>query len=140
VGPGYRPLHPRSKHLCDTELGVRIKFLTTGDYPVDGRPKPVAFPDPGQASFESEGICYVKLPSLIELKLASGMTNPGRLRDFADVLELVKLLKLSPEFATRLNPFVRAKFEELCAVAGEYESSEALDSWDGNQSPGDVND
>ncbi|MGH7139582.1 MAG: hypothetical protein ACREHD_27900, partial [Pirellulales bacterium] len=113
AGRGYLPPHRHSKHLRDTELGVRIEFLTTGDYQGDGKKKPVAFPDPAADNVMSDGICYINLPKLIELKLASGMTNAGRLRDLADVLELIKLLHLSPEFAQQLDPYVRAKYAEL---------------------------
>ncbi|HVX60059.1 MAG TPA: hypothetical protein VHC19_05655, partial [Pirellulales bacterium] len=94
AGLGYLPPHRHSKHLRDTELGVRIEFLTTGEYPGDGKPKPVAFPEPAEVSTLSDGISYIDLPKLVELKLASGMTNAGRLRDLADVLELIKLLNL----------------------------------------------
>src|SRR4051794_16030617 len=38
-GSGYRPPFEKSKNLRDTELGVRIEFLTAGDYPGDGKPK-----------------------------------------------------------------------------------------------------
>ncbi len=113
VGLGYRPAHARSKYLRDTEFGIRIEFLTTGDYPGDGKQKPVAFPDPAQVSFEADGICYLNLPNLIELKLASGMTGAGRLKDLADVQELIQLLSLPQEFAEQLNPYVRDKFAEL---------------------------
>jgi hypothetical protein len=92
-GRGYLPLFPNSRHLRDTQDGVRIVFLTTGGYPGDGQPKPVAFPDPEPVSIESDGIRYVNLPTLIELKLASGMSSPGRLRDLADVQELIKALQ-----------------------------------------------
>ncbi|HVX14170.1 MAG TPA: hypothetical protein VHC22_23490 [Pirellulales bacterium] len=112
-GLGYLPPHRHSKHLRDTELGVRIEFLTTGDYPGDGKEKPVAFPDPAHVGIVSDGISYINLPTLIELKLASGMTNAGRLRDLADVLELIKHLNLSAEFSERLNPYVRDRFVEL---------------------------
>ncbi len=112
-GLGYLPPFTRSKHLRDTQLGVKIEFLTTGDYPGDGKKKPVSFPDPRTVSFEADGISYINLQSLVELKLASGMTNPGRLKDLSDVLELIKALDLSIDFAERLNPFVRGKFEEL---------------------------
>jgi hypothetical protein len=50
---------------------------------------------------------------LITLKLASGMTNAGRLKDLADVQELIKIKHLEPAFAERLDPFVRDKFIEL---------------------------
>ena len=42
-GLGYRPPFQGSKHLRDTEHGVKIEFLVTGEYPGDGKPKPVAF-------------------------------------------------------------------------------------------------
>jgi hypothetical protein len=51
--------------------------------------------------------------SVIELKLASGMTAPDRLKDLADVQELIKIRGLSTEFADKLNPYVREKFLEL---------------------------
>lgn len=110
---GYLPPFANSKHLRDTQLGVKIEFLTTGDYPGDGKPKPVSFPDPKQVSFEAEGISYINLPKLVELKLASGMTNPGRLKDLSDVLESIKVLNLPIEFADQLDPFVQGKFREL---------------------------
>jgi hypothetical protein len=130
-GLGYLPPHPRSKHLRDTELGVRIEFLTTGEYPGDGKPKPVVFPEPGPVSFEADGIRYIKLPNLVELKLASGMTNPGRLKDLADVLELIKILGLSGDFALQLDPFVREKFRELWGAARESGRPDGAESWDG---------
>jgi hypothetical protein len=112
-GLGYLPPFTNSKHLRDTQLGVKIEFLTTGDYPGDGKPKPVSFPDPQQVSFEADGINYINLPKLVEMKLASGMTNPGRLKDLSDVLELIKVLNLPTEFADQLNPFVQSRFKEL---------------------------
>jgi len=112
-GLGYLPPFTNSKHLRDTELGVRIEFLTTGDYPGDGKPKPISFPIPQSVSFEADGINYINLTNLVELKLASGMTNPGRLKDLSDVLELIKALNLPIEFCDQLDAFVQAKFKEL---------------------------
>ncbi|MCO6456781.1 MAG: nucleotidyltransferase family protein [Pirellulaceae bacterium] len=113
TGLGYLPPFARSKHLRDTQTGVKIEFLTTGDYPGDGKAKPVAFPDPLAVSFEADGIRYISLPTLVELKLASGMTNPGRLKDLSDVLELIKTLDLTEDFASQLDAYVRGKFGEL---------------------------
>jgi hypothetical protein len=56
----------------------------------------------------------VGLRTLIELKLASGMTGAGRLQDLADVQRLIQVHRLTPEFAQKLNGFVRQKFVELC--------------------------
>jgi hypothetical protein len=75
-GRGYLPLFSGSKNLRDADTGVRIEFLVTGDYPGDGKPKPVAFPDPADTGIEIEGIRFLQLLPLIELKLASGSTNP----------------------------------------------------------------
>ena len=116
-GRGYVPLFPGSKNLRDADSGVRVEFLVTGDYPGDGKPKPVAFPDPAQAGIEREGICWLNLPALVELKLASGMTAPGRLKDLADVQELIRLLHLAADFAEQLQPFVREKYAELWQTA-----------------------
>ena len=76
-GLGYVPPFEGSKNLRDTQTGVRIEFLVAGQYPGDGKPKPVAFPNPAEVAVEMDGILYVRLSDLVELKLASGMTNPG---------------------------------------------------------------
>jgi hypothetical protein len=113
-GRGYVPPFAGSRNLQDAATGVRIEFLVTGQFPGDGKPKPVAFPDPAQAGVEIGGIRYLGLPSLVELKLASGMTGGvARMRDLADVVSLVQALDLPLDFARQLNPYVRAKYEEL---------------------------
>ncbi|MCH8922198.1 MAG: hypothetical protein IIA67_03485 [Planctomycetes bacterium] len=113
-GLGYVPVFSGSRNLRDTESGVRIEFLVSGDYPGDGKPKPVAFPAPQDVSVEREGIHYLGLPSLIELKLASGM-SPGRRRDLGDVQELIRTLDLPENFSEQLNPFVHEVYRELWA-------------------------
>lgn len=113
VGMDYLPDFNGSKHLRDIELGVKIEFIIAGQFPGDGKPKPVAFPNPEGASFSADGIQFIKLPQLIELKLASGMTNRGRQKDLGDVQELVKFLKLPETYADELNPYVRDQFTDL---------------------------
>jgi len=117
VGLGYRPAHAGSKHFRDAETGVRIEFLTTGDYPGDGKPKPVNFPDPAEVGIEIEGMPIVSLEKLIELKLASGMSNASRLKDLADVVEMIKARSLPRDFGERLDASVRGKFDELWDAA-----------------------
>lgn len=112
-GRGDIPPFRGSKQLRDTERKVKIEFLVRGQFPGDGRPKPVAFPDPAIASECIEGIRYVTLPTLVQLKLASGISGAGRLKDLADVQELVKALRLPVEFGDQLDPYVRPKFLEL---------------------------
>jgi hypothetical protein len=62
---------------------------------------------------EIEGIKYLGLPVLLELELASGMTGAGRYRDLADVLDLIRVLKLPRDFGQRLSSYVREKFDEI---------------------------
>ena len=112
-GLGYVRAFPGARSLRDADSGVRIEFLVAGDFPGDGKPKPVAFPDPVSVVVEMDGVRYLSLPALIELKLASGMTSPGRLRDLADVMELIRQRGLDVTFQERLNPWVRAKYAEL---------------------------
>jgi hypothetical protein len=116
-GLGYVPPFSGSKNLRDTESGVRIEFLTTGSFPGDGKPKPVSFPDPANATITVDNLHILSLPRLIDLKLASGMTNPARLKDQADVLELIKILRLPRTFVEQLNPYVRETFNALHAAA-----------------------
>jgi hypothetical protein len=123
-GRGYLPPFSRSKNLRDTELGVRIEFLIAGQYPGDGLPKPVSFPDPAAVAVEIDGVRIVSLPKLVELKLASGMTNPGRLADLADVQRLIQTLSLPESFGGDLDPFVRGKYQELWSAAQFEASSE----------------
>jgi hypothetical protein len=71
------------------------------------------FPDPGESSEEIAGIRTISMPKLIELKLASGMTAPDRLKDLADVQELIKAKGLGEDFADTLDEWVQKKFREL---------------------------
>ncbi len=114
VGLGYAPSFPGArKRLRSTRDGVSIEVMTTGEYPGDGKPKPVSMPDPAVASTEIDGIKFVTFEKLVELKLASGISASDRLKDLADVQELIKIRKLNAAFADNLNPYVRAKFLQL---------------------------
>lgn len=114
VGLGYRPAFEGArKKLRSTLNGVAIEIITEGEYPGDGKPKPVSFPNPSAASVEIEGVRVVTIEKLIELKLASGMTAPDRLKDLADIQELIKAKHLTRDFVDRLNPYVREKYLEL---------------------------
>jgi hypothetical protein len=117
LGLGYVQKFPGSKGLRDTENGVPIDVVLAGEYPGDGLPKPVAFPDPADAAVRGERTALLPLPRMIELKLASGMTAPHRLKDLADVIEIVRILKLPVDIAAELDPYVREKYLELWRAA-----------------------
>ena len=117
LGRGYLEKFPGSKGLRDTTCNVGIDVVLTGEYPGDGEAKPVSFPDPADVAVAGEHFALLPLPALIELKLASGMTAPHRLRDLADVLELIRIHGLSEGDAADLDPFVREKYLELWRAA-----------------------
>jgi hypothetical protein len=102
-----------STKLRDAQSGVRVEFLITGHFPGDGKPKSVAFPDPAAVAIEIDGIRYLNLAKLIELKLASGISASHRVKDLGDVQELIRSLHLPANLADQLDPFVRGKYLEL---------------------------
>jgi hypothetical protein len=113
LGRGYVEKFPGSRGVRDTEHGVTIDVLITGDYPGDGQPKPVQFPDPAKVATRDGGLALLPLATLIELKLASGISAPQRLKDLTDVLELIKHASLGRELSEELDPYVRDKYLEL---------------------------
>ena len=120
-GLGYVPPFKGSKHLRDTENGVKVEFLITGQFPGDGKPKPVAFPDPSKAGVVIKGVRYVNLETLMEMKLASGISSQGRAKDLGDAQELIRLLKLDAAFLERLDPYVRQEYQRLWKGVNESE-------------------
>ena len=114
VGLGYRPAFEGAKKRFRTAPeNVTVEIITTGEYPGDGFPKPVVFPAPEDHYVVIDGIKTISLEKLVELKLASGLSAPDRLKDLADVQELIKVKALEAGFAEELNPSVRDKFAEL---------------------------
>ncbi len=112
LGRGWAERFAGSKGMRDTEHGVKIDVLLTGDYPGDGKPKAVSFPDPSVA-IRAVDVRIVPVKNLVELKLASGMTNPDRLKDLADIQELIRAAKLPLHLENELDPTVRAKYVEI---------------------------
>lgn len=118
LGRGWVEVFPGSKAVRDTEHNVKIDILNTGGFPGDGKPKPVAFPDPATvAEISPDGTPVLPLLVLIELKLASGMTAAHRPRDLDDVIQLIRVNALPIEYALQLHPYVQDRFRELWTAA-----------------------
>ena len=115
-GLGYLPPFAGSKQLRDTQHNIKVEFLVTGQYPGDGKPKPIPFPDPVDVAVDIDGIKVLRLATLIDLKLASGMTNPLRGQDLIDVQRLIQTLDLPKSTADDLNPYGRERFLEIWHV------------------------
>jgi len=119
VGRGYRPAFQGArKKLRDTQTGIDVEFITTGEFPGDGKPKAVVFPVPRDASIDRDGRRVITLPKLIELKLASGLSaEHRRLRDLADVQDLIIALKLPRDLGEDIDPSVRDEFYRMWDAA-----------------------
>jgi len=117
LGRGYLEKFPGSRGLRDVSNDVTIDIVLAGDYPGDGKPKPVAFPDPARAAVRGKRVALLPLPTLLELKLASGMSAPHRLKDLADVLEVIRALELPRDLGQQLDASVRDKYDELWQAA-----------------------
>ncbi len=118
IGRGWLDIFEGSKGFKDTMNGVKVDVLIVGEYPGDGKPKPVSFPAPESVrEVHDENLPYLDLKSLLELKIASGMTAPHRPRDLDDVIQLIRINALKKDYSDQLNPFVRDKFIELWQAA-----------------------
>jgi len=118
MGRGYLPKFSGArKSFRDTVSQVAVEVLFTGEYPGDGKPKPVVFPDPENAYVEIDGIRVISLEKLIELKLASGLSAAHRLRDLADVQDLIVALNLPLELREQLDESVRVEYARLWEAA-----------------------
>jgi hypothetical protein len=122
-GRGYVKPFTASKNLRDAQTGVKIDFLISGQYPGEGKPGPISFPIPAEASTEIAGIRVVSLPRLLELKLASGQAA-HRLKDLGDAQQLIQQLKLPIELADELDPSLREAYKSLWSDSRQSQSDE----------------
>lgn len=114
LGRGYATAFTGAKKsFRDTWSNVRIDVITTGEYPGDGLPKPIRFPDPADVTTEIDGLRVMTLPRLLELKLASGSSARHRYRDLGDVQQLIERLRLPEDLAGSLDPSVAGLYCEL---------------------------
>ncbi len=122
-GRGWVDKFEGSKNFRDTVNNVNIDALIVGQYPGDGLPKPISFPDPAAVREVINEIPYISLATLLELKLACGMTAAHRMQDLADVMHLIRINSLPLDYAATLNPYVADKFREL------WQSAQVVDDY-----------
>lgn len=117
LGEGYEERIPGTGKLKDLIHGVNIDVLSTGRFPGDDKPKPIAFPDPAVVALRGERFALLPMPRFIELKLASGIAAPHRGKDLVDVQELIRSAGIQRDAVNELDPWVREKFLELWELA-----------------------
>lgn len=119
LGLGWLEKFAGSRGVKDVQAKVPIDVLLTGGLPGDGTPHGVVFPDPAApgVAIERDGLRFLSLAKLVELKLASGLSAPDRPRDFDDVIQLVRKNGVAVGLAGALHPYVQPKFRELWDLA-----------------------
>jgi hypothetical protein len=102
---GFRENPGSSMTLTDRVTKVEVDLLPGGG---SVGPGPLPLPTPTVVSAEP---ALADLPTLIEIKLSSYLGSPAsRLRDLADVIELIKLNQLPREFP--LDDAVKTQFQQ----------------------------
>ncbi len=94
------------------EVARRADLFVTGKSPIHALMRRLA-----KTFSEDEGIPYISLSALLELKTADGMTAVHRPRDRDDVIQRIRVNHLALEYAEQLNPYVQNKFRELWQAA-----------------------
>lgn len=96
----------RPRRFADMANDVQIDVLLSGLYPGSGKPGPIAFPHPATA-IHIDDKPVLELSVLIQLKLAA-----RRYKDFADVVELIRVHNLDESYLRHLHPSVHRDFIE----------------------------
>lgn len=91
---------------------TKIEVIYTGEE-AGSKGSKVFYIDPKSVSHKIKGIPFLTLESLIKYKLGSGLYGKGRLKDFADVMDLIQVNKLSISFADSFREDLRNKYVEL---------------------------
>ena len=118
VGKGYFADFPgAAKSFRDAETKVKVEIITAGEFPGDGLPKPVSFPEPEGNTVKEDDILVINLEKLIELKLASGLSAAHRMRDLADVQDLIVALNLPLDLKDKLDESVRPEYQRIWEAA-----------------------
>ncbi len=114
----------RRGRLLDVTNQVPIDIVLTGQHPGRYGSSPIAYPDPATAAEAINGVRYIQLVWLIQLKLAA-----RRHRDLGDVAALIRVHNLDESFQEKLHASVHRAFVECleeCRRELEYEAREGL--------------
>lgn len=107
VGAVFQSVEGRKRRFYDPQTQVTFDLLVAGELAGRvSRNKQIRFPDSSEA-VTVEGLRTVSLERLIELKLVT-----WRVKDMADVIELIRRNHLDEDFAERLHPLVRMAYLE----------------------------
>jgi hypothetical protein len=119
VSPGRWP------KLVHRDTTVDVDILPEGQRPgTPAKPAPTTIPHPARLGASGTTLTYVRLPALIELKLAAGRTQ-----DLADVVKLIQAnpgqLSAIRDHLTEVHADYAAQFDHLVQSARD-EAGEAV--------------
>ena len=106
------------RRFRDSLTDLEFKIIRSGRL-AGPEPCPIRFPDPS-ASVMINGYRVVDLPRFIDLKLAMGLWEM-RMRDRADVLQLIQHANLPREVVNDLDPYVRDEYDRLWQLAQKHD-------------------
>ncbi len=124
LGKAYKQGTGPVRRLVDAQHQVDVDVLIAGE--LAGRRSKnstVRFPDPDESVVHND-LRTVSLPRLIELKLVT-----WRLKDWGDVVELIRHHRLDEAFAEQMNALVRSAYLQCWDNANdpEYEGPQGED-------------
>jgi len=106
------------RRFRDSLTDLEFKIIRSGRL-AGPEPCPIRFPDPS-ASVMINGYRVIDLPRFIDLKLAMGLWET-RMRDRADVLQLIQHANLPREVVNDLDPYVRDEYDRLWLLAQKHD-------------------
>lgn len=101
----------RNKVLSWADPKTRIELIYSGEISGDGI-RGLKYPEPDNIEYTKNGIPVMKLNSLIEFKLSSGIYG-DREKDFADVRDLIRKNNLSKDYGNNFRSDLKIKYIEL---------------------------
>jgi hypothetical protein len=97
----------RRRRFIEPATNVSFDILFSGNFRGNGKPGPIAYPDPSTVGLLIEDLLVVDLPNLVQLNLVA-----GRYQDFADVVNLIRENQLAEDFSIKLHESIRADYLE----------------------------
>jgi len=107
------------RRFRDTTTDLEFKVVVAGE-PAASDSCPVRFPDPTHTSIMRSGYRVIDLAHFVELKLASGLRE-DRLRDLADVLQLIQEAALPHDLINEIHPCVRDQYDRFWTLAQKHD-------------------
>jgi hypothetical protein len=112
--PGFYRLPATTRKFIDKETGVSVRFFVGESRAGSIGNTTILYPPPAGVREFDDGVYFVDLATLLNVKLARGCEELPLSREIADVQEIIKSLCLTEGLAAQLHPAVRPAFISIC--------------------------